>query len=147
MKRLSLVLFLATIAIFACQEQAAAQCVGHSQLSLFGSWQIYLSRDNASGFMWTRIPLIIGNTGTIQSGTTAKDSAGAKFTVTSGSLLLNINNCKVAGTIFLRPAGTVTTIQIDVNHATLSLDDQSIMGVGYYAGKPFKFTGVKVNTL
>lgn len=91
--------------------------------------------------------VLVSNTGVIQSGTTAKDSAGVAYTVTSGSLILNVTNCKVSGKILIKPTGAVTPTQIDVVHTTLSLDDHTIMGVGFIAGKPITLMGVRVNTL
>lgn len=146
MKRFGLFLLVAAI-LFARYCPAAAQCVGHEQNSLTGSWIIYVSYSSTSGLSWTRIPLVISTTGAVQAGTTTVDAFRNISTVTGGSLILNTLNCTVTGKILIKPAGSLVTSKIVIKNANLSLDNQTIVGSGLIAGAPFTFTGVKVNTL
>jgi hypothetical protein len=111
-----------------------------TQTNTLGTWKLYSAGASTSGAYWVKCKLIVGSTGNFGGTSSCSNSLGQSTAVTGHVKLTNPANCTFTGSVTYTPSGEVST----VNEATMSLDHQTVTGVGTFPNGEFVFTMVKL---
>ena len=123
------------LALAANATPANAACI---QSNAAGAWAAYSAGTANGAYYWFRCALTIGPGGTITSGS-CTESNGLASPITGQVKLTEAASCTFTGTLnFTKLKETAT-----VNQATLSLDKQSVLGVGSILTNKFSFNMLK----
>ena len=115
---------------------ADANC---TQANAGGSWAAYAAGTVDGTYFWFRCTVAISAAGKITAGTCVQSDG--QSTPVTGSLRLTVPaDCRFNGTIDITKFKETSTI----NQATMSLDKQTVLGVGALPGQKFTFNMLKV---